>query len=283
MEDSFANHVGGTWSVHRGQNGASQKPYVVWRDFAGLQGAATIEYHADLWKYDFIEYDDDNRRFRLRKKKQKLARFPAEVIFETTKGAFSVLSVHTKSKITPGISPQDVHSTDPKKSHHAICAALEQRARLYHEADLVRQWVLGHQFGSEFGGRVLIAGDLNDGPGKDFFENRFFGTDILEWLRGDIDHVDEIFDAPILRQPKAKQFSAVFYDRIDKVIRELLLDHFLISPQFLSGAIRVKADTARVEHAAYTSQSAVNWHRKSKPKRKKYSSDHRPISVVVKI
>jgi len=278
MENFFADCVPGDWTVVRGETGGSQKPYIVYRNFQGLNRVDEIDFDADAWKYQFLDYREQTRAFRQQTK--AFARLPVELVFHTSAGAFSLLCLHLKSTISERIS--DVVSSDPQRRTHAIVTALEQRARILQEAKLLREYIQGHPFADDVENRILVAGDLNDGPGRDMFEERYFGTDVLRRIRGDIDHPNRVMHDLLDSLPSSRRFTAIFYDRIDGEVRQLFLDHFLALPEFLTGSPRVDAGTATVEHTAYMGENEGDWSRRTKPNRHLYPSDHRPCSVVVR-
>lgn len=278
MENFFEDYVAGEWTIIRGETGNKQKPYIAYRDFPGLIDVDQVDFIADAWKYQFLDYREDNRVFRQLSK--AFARLPVELIFHTLAGAFSVVCLHLKSKISERIS--DVVSTDPQRRTHAIITALEQRARILQEAKLLREYFQDHPFSDDVGRRIVLAGDLNDGPGHDMFEDRYFGTDVLRRIRGDVDHPNHILQDVLNAVPAGQRHTAIFYDRIDREVRELFLDHFLTFDDFLSGPLRLDAGTATIEHAAYLAENEGNWSLTTKPDRHLYPSDHRPASVVVR-
>lgn len=279
MENFAKEYLSGSWTVVRGETGGSQKPYILFRNFPPLTDFEVIDFNADEWKYSFLEFDEKKNSFFHRTR--PFTRLPVEVIFHTASGAFSVIGLHLKSKIA--ILASGVKSTDRQKRTRAIGTALEQRARILQEGKLLRGYLQNHPFTSDVHGRFLLAGDLNDGPGRDFFEERYFGIDILRQVRGDIDHPEQILTEVLNRVPPADRFTAIFFDRIDNTLRPLLLDHLLVPPGFFKGTPRVVKPSARIEHVAYKKENEGEWSKKKKPARKKYPSDHRPASVKVRV
>lgn len=279
MESFVAKFLGISWTVVAGETGGSQKPYILFRDFQKLTKFEIVDFQAEGWKYPFLEFIEKDNSYA--KKTKSFARLPVEVIFHTSGGAFSILCLHLKSKFSRFGS--GVNSTDTKKRTRAIGTALEQRARILQEARELRDYLENYPFQSDVNGRFLLAGDLNDGPGRDFFEERYFGTDILRRIRGDVDHPKKILTDVLNEVAPSKRFSAIFNDRIDKVLRQILLDHLLVPPTFLKGKPKVLPETARVEHKAYLKENAGDWTKKKKPARKKYPSDHRPVTVEIRV
>ena len=71
-------------------------------------------------------------------------------------------------------------------------------------------------------------GDVNDGPGREFFENYMLGMDITSELLGSTYYPDKIFSYLL---DLNNDFSAVFDDYVDNVPnRKILLDRILVSP-----------------------------------------------------
>jgi len=279
MENFLSKYVDSNWTTIRGETGGSQKPYVLFRDFPGLQSANVIGFNATQWSYPFIDHDEKTGKFAFKDK--KFSRLPVEVLFKTNKGSFSVVCLHVKSKFS--FQSSNAKSSDPEKRRRGIAEGLEQRARILQEASLLRGHVQAHPFNAEVKGRMLVAGDLNDGPGVDFFEKRFFSTDCLSRLRGDIQHLNRILTNVVERGPMNKRFSAIFFDKLDKVLRKPLLDHLLVTPEFLKNTgLRVLPSTAKIEHTAYLKQNSGDWTKNKKPKRTLYPSDHRPATLTVK-
>jgi len=279
MENFVDDYLDGDWQVIVGQNGSSQKPYIIYQDFPGLQSVDKMVFDTTAWKYNFLEHQGKDNSYK--KKRKSFSRLPVELIFNTSKGSFSVMSLHMKSKIS--FADSDIHSSNATRQAKAVGEAIEQRARILQEATLLRDYVQNHPFDDSIKGRMIVMGDLNDGPGKDYFETQFFSTDLLRRVRGDIDHVDEILDNGLERRKEDERFSAIFYDRIDKELRSLLLDHVLISKRLIRRrGLRASPQSAKVRHKEYNEENEANWNRKTKPDRLKYPSDHRPVSVKVR-
>lgn len=280
MRSFMRNFVtgGGQYEVVQGQTGGTQRSYLLYRGFPGLQFVELISFDAAAWKYDFIDWSEIHSTFS--KKRLSFTRLPVEVIFHTTGGAFSAMCLHVKSKISKNVG--NVRSSNAKKRTKAIATALEQRARILQEGRLLRDYVQGYPFANTVNRKLVIAGDLNDGPGRGFFEHRYFGTDLLRQIRGDIDHSSDVLTNTVDQGPESQRFSAVFNDRVDLTLRRLLLDHILVTPEMQTGTPRVLASTATVEHAAYLAENEGDWTKKKKPSRTRYPSDHRPVSITIR-
>jgi len=228
-------------------------------------------------EYPFLEFEEDDNTFFQRRR--NFTRLPVEVILETTGGSFSVVCLHLKSKFTLFTG---VNSTNRQTRTAAIGSGLEQRARILQEAALLRDYFQNHPFEADVDGKILVVGDLNDGPGRDFFEERFFATDVLRRIRGDIDHVDLLLEKLLDVVDEDDRLTAIFFDRIDRELRSLQLDHLLATPALSAGTPRVLSDTAVIEHTAYLNHNDGDWTQNDKPNREDYPSDHRPASVLLR-
>ncbi len=135
---------------------------------------------------------------------------------------FWVLVVHAKSK---GIfSAMDrVHfdrtSERNRRKLFAECQSIRQR---------VQEWL-------EAGRKVIVMGDINDGPGFDFYESRF-GKSAVELIIGDIYDRDTLLKYHLGKpkfgrsgwEPSTARFTDSFTgDRVNA-----LIDHIIVSDDF---------------------------------------------------
>jgi len=82
------------------------------------------------------------------------------------------------------------------------------------------------------GSQVIVMGDINDGVGKDFYENRF-SKSAVETLLGDVWSKDKILSS-VIEKPKWtsrgwKPSSSSFTDRITEDKINVLIDHLIVS------------------------------------------------------
>lgn len=279
------DYVNGSWNVEQGLTGSNskiartQKCYIIYKDFTKLQSVNRIDIDIDEWKYDFLTYGEKSGLYS--KSKKTFTKIPLELIFNTSSGSFSLICLHIKAKFS--VYAHNITSKDKKKKSQAIATGLEQRARMLQEAKVMREYIWEHPFADEIGGRIIIVGDMNDGPGRDFFEDRFFGVDIVKRLRGEVTRPKLILKDPLADISSDDSFSYITYDKIDKRISKPLLDHCLVSPKFTSGNLKVKTNTASIEHDTYMNYNEADWSKKSKPNREKYPSDHRPATIQIKL
>lgn len=277
IRNFFTNFVGGDWSFFQSDTSQQQRSYIAVKDNNSITSIDEIDFIADAWKYPFLTHTESTRTYN--EKLQRFTRLPVELLIHTSRGAFSVMCLHVKSKFSR-ISTQ-ARSSDPVKRSKAVAEGLEQRARILQEAKMIREYVQDHPFRSTVGGRILITGDLNDGEGEDFFEERFFGTDLVERITGDVKHLDHILTHLLDGVTANRRFTAIFFDRLDGQLRKILLDHLMATPELMSGSLKVDPSSATIEHTAYLAENTGNWTNRTKPDRQTYPSDHRPASVLV--
>lgn len=180
-----------------------------------------------------------------------------------------VANVHSKSKYIHGGQPLwDNEATRPQ----FIAQAVRNRRRIAAELMRVRQ-ALDEALDADPEARIIVAGDLNDGPGTDFFETRYLINNVVGVVAGNPFNPRRMLrHAFIDRMLKAENYTARFDDFIDGIRdRAVLLDHILLSPGLYWGGLR----NATVEHAV--------WETARKPGargRDAVASDHRPQSAV---
>ena len=180
---------------------------------------------------------------------------------------FRIVVVHTKSK---HVHKGKALFNDPATRQQFIAAALKARRRISAEGFRLRSY-LDELILDNPSERVIVVGDFNDGPGKDFFERSYLTHNVADIVLGSTFYPDLIFRNPILdRMDSAKLFTARFDDYVDNVQdRPLLLDHIALSP-----ALNANVIDAKIEHEAFEAEiegtGDLRWER---------ASDHRPISV----
>ena len=180
-----------------------------------------------------------------------------------------VVNLHSKSKyIHGGRGLWDNEATRPQ----FIAQAVRNRRRISAELMRVRQW-LDAALDADPEARIAVLGDMNDGPGVDFFEARYLINNVVAIVAGNPFNPRRMLrHAFIDRELKERNFTARFDDFIDNITdRPLLLDHILLSPTLYWGGLR----SARIEHEAFEAATASGTGRDDRP------SDHRPQSVTL--
>jgi hypothetical protein len=119
---------------------------------------------------------------------------------------------------------------------------------------------------------VIISGDMNDGPGMDFFEEYYLLFDSVNALLGNyFRNATMLF--PLLTQPQfispADQYTCIFKDYVDNIpAKHVLLDNIFVSTACLPCCFQ-----ATVAHEIWEKYSSTSTY----CDRQNYVSDHRPV------
>lgn len=261
-------HLGGAFDVLGPSGRGTQRLYVLVRKGGPVTAArrvwpepGRIDY-AQSWPVDIVGD--------LVVESYEFTREPLEV--ELTIGGRQVLLVnlHSKSKyIHGGRALWDNEATRPQ----FIAQAVRNRRRIAAELMRVRM-ALDKRMQADPEARVIVVGDLNDGPGVDFFEDRYLIHNVVAVVSGNPFNPRRMLrHAFIDRELKERNFTARFDDFIDEINdRPLLLDHILLAPSVYWGPFR----NARIEHEAFEAQID-----RAAGGRMHAPSDHRPQSVTL--
>ncbi|MFC4095190.1 endonuclease/exonuclease/phosphatase family protein [Euzebyella saccharophila] len=148
------------------------------------------------------------------------------------------------------------------------------RRKLYaecmHMRERIDQWI-------NEGDKVLVTGDINDGMGSDFYENRF-GKSAIEILLGSV-YEPELILKSALGKPKLGKYgwspsSSSFTDTITKNWFTVLIDHILVSQD-------IKIESGTVLNP-YSEPHKSNLSQELKDALKK-GSDHFPVVTVIEV
>src|SRR5262245_19668655 len=156
-----------------------------------------------------------------------------------------------------------------------VVAALKARRRNGREGMRIREY-LDSRLAATASVDFVVLGDLNDGPGLDYFEKRYLAHNVTDIILGSAYQPEWMLTHAQHDVPVADRYTAVFDDFVESVPnKKLLLDHILLSPGLVAGSgLRRVAGSGRVHHAEYQAQvSAGGTRRDNRP------LDHRPVSV----
>jgi endonuclease/exonuclease/phosphatase family metal-dependent hydrolase len=186
-----------------------------------------------------------------------------------------IIVMHTKSSF---VNNGAAMWNDPVTRHDYVVAALKARRRNGTEGMRVREY-LDARLGADGQAAIIVAGDLNDGPGLDYFEKRYLAHNITDIVLGSAFQPEWVFQHTQHDVPANNRYTAVFDDFVENVNnKKLLLDHVLLSPGLLTTTgLRKVADSGAIHHTEYNAQVASGGH-----KRENRPSDHRPVSVQLR-
>ncbi|RRJ23760.1 endonuclease/exonuclease/phosphatase family protein [Rheinheimera mesophila] len=205
-------------------------------------------------------------------------RHPQVLIFEYEQGKeLEIIGQHMKSKI----NREQVWDDKEGKvlSGAYVDEALIARVKLATEARNIRAYV-DARFNQTRSPAIIILGDANDGVGQDFFEQNYMFFDLISNLQGNVMQSDRFFNHALFDFPAELRWSAKYDDPITgKRAKDnpLLIDHILMSQALVNGAfpLQVNSGAGMVEHLAFDRANAG-------ATVKRITSDHRPISVVLR-
>jgi hypothetical protein len=186
-----------------------------------------------------------------------------------------VIVAHLKSNF---INRGQEQWQDPARRPDFIKAALRNRRRIATEAMRIRNY-LEQRLNDDRTAAMIVLGDLNDGPGQDYFEERYLAHNVTDILLGSPYRPERLFNHAQADVPEADRYSAVFDDFVtDEPNKRLLLDHILLSPALTAanGALTKIPESGRIAHDAWVAQvTGDGSHRDQRP------TDHRPATVAL--
>lgn len=214
-------------------------------------------------------------------------RHPQTLLLSMDGFEMELIGVHLKSKI----NRESTFDADDQLKEGYVAKAYRARAFLATEANDIRRYIEG-RFGQEPNPRIVVCGDMNDGPGKDYFERVFLYFDLISNMQGDVFFARRFLNHALFDFDDALRWSSSFRDKIEvwarlqpdalpvpeepfDRINHQLLDHILFTQALVGEEARprVKPQTGLVEHTIHQRINAtltqVN-----------QTSDHVPVSVT---
>ena len=188
-------------------------------------------------------------------------------------GPLQMIVAHTKSNF---INQGRTLWEDEATRQNYIVAALTNRRRISAEGMRLRRY-LDDRLAADRSAAIIVLGDLNDGPGLDYFEERYLTHNVTDILVGSAFAPELIFAHAQHDVVASKRYTAVFEDFVPTPeVKRLLLDHILLSPGLTrrGAPLRKVARSGAVRHAEYDANVTNNGAR-----RQDRPSDHRPVTV----
>jgi endonuclease/exonuclease/phosphatase family metal-dependent hydrolase len=263
MNDFFTRFVNGNWQVLRGEGGAQALVVAARldRDVSAISVGSDTAGNIDLNQPFNADIDAD-----LLVNQVDFARKP-QVINLTAHGQqFMLINNHLKSKFVN--NAQAMYNAGGEQRLAFYADALMARRRISGEAFRIRAF-LDEIFVGDPAARVIVTGDLNDGPGTDFFEENFLTHSVVDRIFGTIFHPERQL-THVLLQGGSTDYTARFDDFIAGVTSDLVLDHIGISPEISlnwnwQGRVAVNEFNAQCINDPNLNQRDQN------------PSDHRPV------
>jgi len=180
------------------------------------------------------------------------------------------VAVHAKSKyINRG---EKMWKGSSAEKDQFIKKAICNRRKIAGECGRLRKCLEETVYSKHPSPMVVVSGDMNDGPGMDFFEEYYLLFDSVDVLMGNSFHRNTMLH-PVLNQKHfvapEDQYSCVFTDYVDNIKeKKVMLDHIFISDVLLKATIQATFPHLLWEKYA----TGVDGYRP----RQEYLSDHRP-------
>ncbi|MBM3984000.1 MAG: endonuclease/exonuclease/phosphatase family protein [Planctomycetes bacterium] len=201
------------------------------------------------------------------------------------------VGLHLKSKRTEEYDraaklrrkPQDERSNTEQEILERVEAnAVAARIKLTTEATNVRHYI-DARFEDEPNPYIFVLGDLNDGPGKEYFERVHLFHDLVGNLQGDVFFARRFLNHCLFDYmptgDDSYRWSVRFVDAWEpERDPRILLDHILFTQPLTAdeSPLRVHANAGRVEHEAHTEANKSFAGGEG-------TSDHRPVSCLLTV
>lgn len=183
-----------------------------------------------------------------------------------------LITLHTKSKYIHN----GIHLWHEDRQTFVV-QALKARRRISAEVMRVREYIdaILDRYPDAL---IVVTGDLNDGPGTDYFERHYLTHNLVAMIAGSPFHPRRMLrHAFIDTMEEELNYTAIFDDFIDEISnRRILLDHILVSPALYWLGQPNPAITGQIEHEAFEAQID-----NTASGRERNPSDHRPQSVTL--
>jgi endonuclease/exonuclease/phosphatase family metal-dependent hydrolase len=182
----------------------------------------------------------------------------------------TIILLHIKSKhISSEVKPSDWGPY--------VREAILARQKITSEIKQVRDY-LNDALSEEMARSIVVMGDLNDGPGRDLFEEQFILQNLVDVIQGTL--LEPEFSLyHVLEALQMGAFTVEFEDPIDRTKKRELIDHILVSPEMLTGNADFSylRGSGKVDHEAWESHRGDN----ADTVRDDRPSDHRPVSCEI--
>ena len=201
-------------------------------------------------------------------------RHPQVLVLEVHGVRVEFIGLHLKSKFVN--QGQSMWNAGGTQREQFVREALKARIKLATEATNVRAYI-DSKFEQTVSPAIFVMGDLNDGPGKELFEERYLFFDLVSNVQGDVFFARRFLNHALFDYPENLRWTVKFTDFVDPTRDpHILLDHILFTQPLVDGSLPlvINSHAGFVEHEVH---ELINAPLTSSQK----TSDHRPVSVVV--
>lgn len=264
-------YLRGNWTAIGGASASGQYLGAIYRRAGGVNSVTIAQDQPSLdlrrrnepgWQADTdADFELEQGRF---------ARIPQTLDINTTGGeTIRAVNCHLKSKFVR--RGEQLWTGTPRQRRSFVRQALEARRRISAEAYRIRRYV--DEVLEDGTDLVLVAGDLNDGVGFDYFEDAYLTASVVDVIFGSVARPDLQLVHSLYSRVNTRLYTAVFDNFVSGVNdQELLLDHALASP-----ALDQRITDARIPHQVYEGQITG-----SGEGRGQRPADHRPVVVEIR-
>jgi len=209
--------------------------------------------------------------------KHRHYRHPQTLVLDWQGKRVDLIGVHLKSKFVRSGKADWETGEGHHRRQDFVRGALKARVKMTTEAEDVRRYI-DRRFQQTESPAIFVLGDLNDGPGKEYFEQRYLFFDLLSNLQGDVFFAQRFLNHALFDYPQHLRWSVEFSDFISpERDPHILLDHILFTQSLVDAAsdapFHIPAGAGLVEHEAHDFVNA-------RYPAYAHTSDHRPVSVV---
>ncbi|ADZ69745.1 endonuclease/exonuclease/phosphatase [Polymorphum gilvum] len=247
-----------------------------WRSLTEANSAG--EHRGGSWDVSYpkfvggqLQFDIDRNHSHWRHPQVLLARVDGVLV--------EIIGAHLKSKLTQVRATGEPSDAAFFANNPALVADLiKARTKITTECSDIRHYI-DARFKADASAPIIVAGDLNDGPGKERIERRFLYHDLISSLQGEIFFARRFLNHALFDAPEDERWSVFFRDRLDPGRDpRILLDHVLFSQAFTNNpqvepfAFAARRRGGLVEHEVHHAVTGT---------RPKYAltSDHKPVSM----
>jgi hypothetical protein len=205
-------------------------------------------------------------------------RHPQVLIFKQDNEEIEFINVHLKSMINQ--LPVNA-KPDGTPSDQYVDEALKARVKMTTEAIDVRKYISA-KFAQKPNPGIVVLGDCNQSPGKDFFEEYYLFFDlIINTMQGDVMSAEEFFNHALFDYKTSLRWTVRYDDPVTHkkaADNPLLIDHILFSQPLVNGSLplKVNENAGLVEHEIHERTNA-------QATKRTYTSDHCPASCYFDI
>lgn len=208
--------------------------------------------------------------------KHKHYRHPQVMIMDVNGQRIEFIGLHLKSKFVNG--GQQKWQAGGAQRDQFILEALKARIKMTTEATNVRKYI-DAKFNQLENPAIFVMGDLNDGPGKELFENQYLFFDLISNIQGSIFEADKFLNHALFDFPDNLRWSVFFKDFVEPARDpKILLDHIMFTQALVNWKLDVCVEphAGLIEHEIHDEVNAVLTNAQK-------TSDHKPVSVLLSV